>query len=131
MVQVMSNGMDDSSDNSIDYSQPLPQLNPASFGQINRDIAAIDPRVFGGIVQPAGQKDEFLFNHAPRHWGDKLTYSLGVSYLSGALMGAAYGTVEGMRAGAGLPLKLKVNRLLNHTGHRGGKLANGLGGLSK
>ena len=49
----------------------------------------------------------------------------------GAIMGMSWGAVEGVRAGAGLPLKLKVNRMLNATGYRGGKLANGLGGLSE
>lgn len=38
-------------------------------------------------VPAAGQKEEFLFNHgntvSSRHWGEKLTYSLGVSYLAG------------------------------------------------
>jgi len=58
------------------------------FFQINQDIARIDPRVFGGRIDPlAKKKDDFLFNQAgsaSRHWGEKLTYSLGVSYLAGA-----------------------------------------------
>merc|ERR1712167_370073 len=94
-------------------------------------IAKIDPRVFGGVVQPAGKEDEFLFNHgkgaSARHWGDKITYSLGLSYLTGAVFGAGFGLFEGIKAGRGLPTKLKVNRILNHTGYRGGKAANALG----
>ena len=51
-------------------------------------------------------------------------------FVAGAVVGAAYGLVEGVRAGAGLPAKLKVNRILNHTGYRGGKAANALGGVT-
>merc|ERR1712199_82301 len=124
----------DSSDGVFDHSKPMPQLTPASFGQLginNIDIQAIDPRVFGGVVAPAGQQDEFLFSGVSnRHWGEKLTYSLGVSYLAGGLLGASYGLVEGIRQGAGLPTKLRINRILNFAGFRGGKLANGLGAMT-
>ena len=70
------------------FERPLLGLRDTSCVQINQDIARIDPRVFGGsITQPSGQ-DEFLFNHgstSSRHWGDKITYSLGLSYLIGTI----------------------------------------------
>lgn len=89
-------------------AQVAPPVNPISFGQatqrhttlnyvvltsvpfqLNQDIARIDPRVFGGRIDQGPKKDEFLFNQgagsANRHWGEKLTYSLGVSYLAGAV----------------------------------------------
>ena len=56
--------------------------------------------------------------------------TLCASCCTGALVGATYGLGEGIRAGAGLPAKLKVNRILNLTGYRGGKAANALGGVT-
>jgi len=50
--------------------------------------------------------------------------------VAGAFAGAGYGLFEGIKAGKGLPAKLKVNRVLNHTGYRGGKAANALGGVT-
>ena len=49
------------------------------------------------------------------------------TFSSGAAVGAGYGLFEGIQAGKGLPAKLKVNRILNHTGRRGSKISNALG----
>ncbi|QCE07417.1 mitochondrial import inner membrane translocase subunit TIM23-2 [Vigna unguiculata] len=65
-----------------------------------------------------------------RSWGDNLQYYTGTAYLSGAIIGAARGTVQGLReAESGDSLKIRLNRILNSGGHAGRKLGNSLGVL--
>ncbi|KAH7858447.1 hypothetical protein Vadar_023967 [Vaccinium darrowii] len=75
---------------------------------------------------------EFLFQEESiaqrRSWGENLTYYTGIGYLGGATAGAAKGFVEGVRAvEAGDTMKLKVNRILNGSGHGGRKFGNRAG----
>ncbi|KAL5994122.1 hypothetical protein ACLOJK_034994 [Asimina triloba] len=67
---------------------------------------------------------EFLFQEESlaqrRSWGENLTYYTGCGYLSGAVTGAAKGFVGGVRSSEpGDTLKLRVNRILNASGHAG------------
>lgn len=63
-----------------------------------------------------------------RSWGDNLQYYTGSGYLAGALIGAARGTVQGLReAESGDSLKIRLNRVLNSGGHAGRRLGNSLG----
>ncbi|KAK7344184.1 hypothetical protein VNO77_13524 [Canavalia gladiata] len=65
-----------------------------------------------------------------RSWGDNLQYYTGTGYLSGAIIGAAKGTVEGLRAAeSGDSFKLRLNRVLNSGGQAGRRLGNSLGVL--
>ncbi|XP_020231724.1 mitochondrial import inner membrane translocase subunit TIM23-1 [Cajanus cajan] len=65
-----------------------------------------------------------------RSWGDNLQYYTGTGYLSGALIGAARGTAQGLReAEPADSLKLRLNRVLNSGGHAGRRLGNSLGVL--
>ncbi|KAL2325399.1 hypothetical protein Fmac_024457 [Flemingia macrophylla] len=65
-----------------------------------------------------------------RSWGDNLQYYTGTAYLSGALVGAARGTAQGLReAESSDSLKLRLNRVLNSGGHAGRRLGNSLGVL--
>ncbi|KAF5931818.1 hypothetical protein HYC85_027989 [Camellia sinensis] len=75
---------------------------------------------------------EFLFSEESlsqrRSWGENLTYYTGIGYLSGSLAGAGKGLVEGIKASEnGDSVKLKVNRMLNGSGHTGRRLGNRAG----
>ncbi|XP_030525638.1 mitochondrial import inner membrane translocase subunit TIM23-1-like [Rhodamnia argentea] len=75
---------------------------------------------------------EFLFAeeslHQRRSWGENLTFYTGIGYLSGSIAGASYGLVPGVKAiEPSDTIKLKVNRLLNASGHSGRTWGNRLG----
>lgn len=77
---------------------------------------------------------EYLFHeeavHSRRSWGENLQYYTGMGYLSGAVLGAAKGTLDGLRqAEASDTLKLRVNRVLNSGGQTGRRFGNSLGVL--
>ncbi|KAK7269228.1 hypothetical protein RIF29_21946 [Crotalaria pallida] len=65
-----------------------------------------------------------------RSWGENLQYYAGCGYLSGALIGAAKGTAQGLRAAEpGESFKLRLNRVLNSGGLSGRRFGNSLGVL--
>ncbi|EXB39194.1 hypothetical protein L484_006162 [Morus notabilis] len=65
-----------------------------------------------------------------RSWGENLQYYTGCGYLSGAIMGGAKGSIEGLKsAEPGDTLKLRVNRVLNSGGHVGRRFGNTFGVL--
>ncbi|XP_028790282.1 mitochondrial import inner membrane translocase subunit TIM23-2-like [Neltuma alba] len=67
---------------------------------------------------------------AHRSWGENLQYYTGCGYLSGAMFGAAKGTVQGLKAAEpGDSLKLRINRILNSGGQTGRRFGNSLGVL--
>ncbi|KAL6345509.1 hypothetical protein AAG906_017232 [Vitis piasezkii] len=75
---------------------------------------------------------EYLFDeeslHQRRSWSENLQYYTGSGYLSGAIIGGAKGSIEGIRAAeAGDTLKLRVNRVLNSGGQTGRSVFAGLG----
>ena len=75
---------------------------------------------------------EFLFQEEAalkrRSFSDNITYYTGCAYLTGAVGGAGVGLVEGLKAGeAGDSTKLRINRVLNSSGHTGRKFGNRLG----
>ncbi|KAH7867549.1 hypothetical protein Vadar_034766 [Vaccinium darrowii] len=75
---------------------------------------------------------EFLFNEESlsqrRSWSENLTYYTGGCYLAGSLAGAGKGLVAGVRASEpGDTMKLRVNRILNESGHTGRKFGNRAG----
>ncbi|KAL3511658.1 hypothetical protein ACH5RR_024375 [Cinchona calisaya] len=75
---------------------------------------------------------EFLFQEEAvaqhRSWGENLTYWTGIGYLAGAGSGAAKGFVEGVKASEhGDTLKLRINRILNSSGHTGRRIGNRTG----
>ncbi|KAJ0247893.1 Mitochondrial import inner membrane translocase subunit TIM23-1 [Hirschfeldia incana] len=70
---------------------------------------------------------EFLFTEESlkkrRSWGENLTFYAGTGYLGGALAGAAAGFFSGVGSFEyGDTAKLKVNRILNSSGHAGRSL---------
>ncbi|XXG59846.1 hypothetical protein AAC387_Pa04g1859 [Persea americana] len=77
---------------------------------------------------------EFLFQEESiaqrRSWGENLTYYTGCGYLSGAIAGAGKGFFDGVKASeTGDTLKLRVNRILNASGHSGRRIGNRLGAI--
>ncbi|KAL4589262.1 hypothetical protein LXL04_002168 [Taraxacum kok-saghyz] len=75
---------------------------------------------------------EYLFQEESvaqrRSWGENLTYYTGIGYLGGAVVGAGKGLVEGVKASEpGDTAKLRVNRILNASGHAGRKIGNRAG----
>ncbi|CAI9280973.1 unnamed protein product [Lactuca saligna] len=75
---------------------------------------------------------EYLFQEESiaqrRSWSENLTYYTGIGYLGGAVLGAGKGLVEGVKASeAGDTMKLRVNRILNASGHSGRQIGNRAG----
>ncbi|CAN6573542.1 hypothetical protein ACFX13_047200 [Malus domestica] len=75
---------------------------------------------------------EFLFveeaKRQRRSWGENLTFYTGCSYLAGAVGGGAAGLFSGVRSfESGDTTKLRINRVLNSSGHTGRAWGNRLG----
>ncbi|KAK9280950.1 hypothetical protein L1049_003841 [Liquidambar formosana] len=75
---------------------------------------------------------EFLFQEESvaqrRSWGENLTYYTGIGYLSGSLAGAGKGLIDGIKSSEPEDtLKLRINRILNASGHTGRKVGNRAG----
>ncbi|MBA0748911.1 hypothetical protein Gogos_002888 [Gossypium gossypioides] len=75
---------------------------------------------------------EFLFAeeslHQRRSWGENLTFYTGSAYLGGSVSGAAVGFFSALRNfEQGDTLKLKINRILNSSGHTGRSWGNRIG----
>lgn len=90
-----------------------------------------DPRSVNKLYR-LPSSPEFLFPEEAavqrRNWSENLTYYTGCGYLSGVIMGGSLGFVDGLRAAeAGDTTKLRINRILNGSGHRGRSYGNKLG----
>lgn len=75
---------------------------------------------------------EYLFveeaRRKRRSWGENITFYTGCGYLAGAVGGAAVGFVDGVKSfESGDTMKLRINRVLNASGHSGRTWGNGLG----
>ncbi|KAK7349271.1 hypothetical protein VNO77_06513 [Canavalia gladiata] len=75
---------------------------------------------------------EFLFveeaRRKRRSWGENLTFYTGCGYLAGAVGGAGVGLVDGVRSfESGDTTKLRINRVLNSSGHSGRAWGNRIG----
>ncbi|XP_054783904.1 mitochondrial import inner membrane translocase subunit TIM23-2-like [Prosopis cineraria] len=75
---------------------------------------------------------EYLFveeaRRKRRSWGENLTFYTGCGYLAGAVGGAGGGLVDGVKSfESGDTTKLRINRVLNASGHAGRAWGNRLG----
>jgi import inner membrane translocase subunit TIM23 len=75
---------------------------------------------------------EFLFveeaRRKRRSWGENLTFYTGCGYLAGSIGGASVGLVEGVKSfESGDTTKLRINRVLNSSGHSGRAWGNRIG----
>lgn len=92
---------------------------------------SFDPRSINKLYR-LPSSPEFLFPEEAavqrRNWSENLTYYTGCGYLVGALTGGGLGFFDGMRAAEkDDTLKLRANRVLNGSGHRGRTYGNKLG----
>lgn len=71
---------------------------------------------------PPKKQDLYLKGYG-RQFGEKMTYSLGLSYGLGILSGGTYGFFHGLSKG-GATSKLRVNAILNSCSTKGPNLAN-------
>ncbi|XP_018456869.2 mitochondrial import inner membrane translocase subunit TIM23-2 [Raphanus sativus] len=63
-----------------------------------------------------------------RSWGENLTFYTGTAYLGGSVSGAAVGIFSGVKNfESGDTTKLKINRILNSSGHTGRTWGNRVG----
>ncbi|KAI4381848.1 hypothetical protein MLD38_007879 [Melastoma candidum] len=97
------------------------------YKELNRNFNAKTLNLYSLPTSP-----EFLFQEESlrrrRSWGENLTFYTGTSYLAGASIGAAYGLTSALRSfERSDTLKLKVNRVLNSSGHAGRKWGNRVG----
>jgi import inner membrane translocase subunit TIM23 len=89
-------------------------------GGISTDFTASSKRL---AVRPAPKKEDLYLKGYGRQFGEKMTYSLGLSYGLGILAGGTYGFVHGLSKG-GATTKLRVNSILNSCSTKGPALAN-------
>eukprot|EP00435_Cladocopium_sp_Y103_P064783 s2413_g26.t1 len=68
-------------------------------------------------------KDELFLEGYGRQFGEKMTYSIGLTYGAGLLTGGFYGGLLGIRQGGATP-KLFLNSVLNSCSRYGPALAN-------
>ncbi|OII72144.1 mitochondrial import inner membrane translocase subunit [Cryptosporidium ubiquitum] len=71
------------------------------------------------------RKQDLYLNSYDRLWGEKVTYSVGLSYGTGFFLGSTYGLVNAMKKPALTP-KLKINSILNECASNSAKVANPL-----
>lgn len=63
-----------------------------------------------------------------RSWEENLTYYSGIGYLAGSSAGAAKGFISGLKSiESTATLKLRINRVLNGSGHAGCQIGNRCG----
>ncbi|ORM39575.1 Ubiquitin-conjugating enzyme E2 27 [Babesia sp. Xinjiang] len=75
-------------------------------------------------VAPNFSDNQLYLRGYGRHWGEKITYSVGLAYGSGLLLGGSFGLVKGVAKG-GATRKLFINSILNTCGTYGPRLGNG------
>mmetsp|Transcript_27618 Transcript_27618/g.49952 ORF Transcript_27618/g.49952 Transcript_27618/m.49952 type:complete len:170 (+) Transcript_27618:42-551(+) len=71
----------------------------------------------------AASKDDLFLEGYGRQFGEKMTYSIGITYGAGLLGGGFYGALLGIRQGGKTP-KLFVNSVLNSCSRYGPNLGN-------
>ncbi|EER07531.1 conserved hypothetical protein [Perkinsus marinus ATCC 50983] len=105
---------------------------------MSASIAENDDYLNSGGVQSVGilnqAKRQSAVNHKSvpenlylqgygRQFGEKMTYSVGLSYGSGMLVGGTFGLLKGLQKG-GATSKLRVNAVMNAMSTQGPALAN-------
>eukprot|EP00922_Rhytidocystis_sp_ex-Travisia-forbesii_P038450 GHVS01057274.1.p1 GENE.GHVS01057274.1~~GHVS01057274.1.p1 ORF type:complete len:200 (-),score=26.32 GHVS01057274.1:190-717(-) len=76
-----------------------------------------------GIPSSQTSRENLFLQGYGRQWGEKLTYSVGLAYGTGTIIGGSYGLIVGLRRG-GATRKLFLNSVLNSTTTHGPGLAN-------
>ncbi|KAF4670373.1 mannosyltransferase [Perkinsus olseni] len=79
--------------------------------------------VLPSAVNHKSVPDNLYLQGYGRQFGDKMTYSVGLSYGSGLLVGGTFGLLKGLQKG-GATSKLRVNAVMNAMSTQGPALAN-------
>ncbi|KNC84378.1 hypothetical protein SARC_03395 [Sphaeroforma arctica JP610] len=86
---------------------------------------------FAGLDFSINETDsgtDFLFEEdaqkKKRSWGETIFYATGTSYLSGQVIGSAWGVMEGLRNPDAVTQRLKINSVLNSVTRRGPFMGN-------
>ncbi|XP_010419008.1 PREDICTED: mitochondrial import inner membrane translocase subunit TIM23-3-like [Camelina sativa] len=114
-------------------------MNPSTGGQQQQKYRQYNP-YHEQINLPYRQiyelptSPEFLFEEEATKkrltWGENLTFFTGCGYVTGSVLGAAKGAIDGIRgAERGESLKIRANRILNSGGLVGRRGGNCLGSL--
>mmetsp|Transcript_75085 Transcript_75085/g.140060 ORF Transcript_75085/g.140060 Transcript_75085/m.140060 type:complete len:171 (-) Transcript_75085:61-573(-) len=85
------------------------------------------PEILSQVPRPAqrddSKKDELFLEGYGRQFGEKMTYSIGLTYGMGLGCGSFYGMLLGIQKGGATP-KLFVNSVFNSAGRYGPSLGN-------
>ncbi|KAK1443326.1 hypothetical protein BgAZ_202020 [Babesia gibsoni] len=74
-------------------------------------------------VAPKFTNNQLYLSGYGRHWGEKMTYSVGLAYGTGVLVGGSFGVIKSVAKGAATR-KLFINSMLNMCGVYGPGLGN-------
>uniref|UniRef100_A0A7S3TJ48 Mitochondrial import inner membrane translocase subunit TIM23 n=1 Tax=Strombidinopsis acuminata TaxID=141414 RepID=A0A7S3TJ48_9SPIT len=117
-----------------------PYANADAASSASADISKLGPAFGAGWSMPApgavpsAAQPDFLFPESAddkyrRSWGERLTYHIGLGYLTGLVAGGAYGIREGLKNSQGDRQRIRINAVLNSTGKHGPNLGNSIGCL--
>ena len=77
-------------------------------------------------------KDEMdVESYTGNDWGERLSYTVGLSYIAASSFGLVKGAIEGMPKRLSLPKKLILNNMVNSLGKETSKFGNAAAGASK
>lgn len=95
-------------------------------GSVNYDLEIFKKKPESKI---SFDKQNLYLQGYGRQWGEKLTYSVGLAYGSGLLLGGSCGLVKGIMKG-GKTKKLFINSVLNSTSVIGPSVANQMASIT-
>ncbi|EKX73771.1 mitochondrial import inner membrane translocase subunit, putative [Theileria equi strain WA] len=99
-----------------------------SFGSVQPNLEIlqqqkIKPQVKSDLIGANLTNRQLYLTGYGRHWGEKITYSVGLAYGSGILCGGSFGLIKGVSKG-GATQKLFINSILNNCGKYGPNVGN-------
>ena len=65
----------------------------------------------------------------PKKWNERMTHNCAVVYLTGLILGGAYGAFMGLKKAPSAVMKIRLNSILNYSGKYGSATGNYLGVL--
>eukprot|EP00455_Lapot_gusevi_P035224 TRINITY_DN3898_c0_g1_i6.p1 TRINITY_DN3898_c0_g1~~TRINITY_DN3898_c0_g1_i6.p1 ORF type:complete len:147 (+),score=16.64 TRINITY_DN3898_c0_g1_i6:59-442(+) len=95
---------------------------------LNMDVSDIDPARLASMIPYTDNKWHPIENMGNMP-GDGWLYSIGMSYLTGSVLGNLYGISEGLATSRGMNSKLRLNSVLNCMGKRASRVGNAFAAL--
>eukprot|EP00924_Labyrinthula_sp_SR-Ha-C_P016011 snap_masked-scaffold_4-processed-gene-16.43-mRNA-1 protein AED:0.08 eAED:0.08 QI:0/-1/0/1/-1/1/1/0/205 len=95
-------------------------------------IRGINPQTLSpGYASSSVPEPDYLnYDIKGRGWTEKTFLNVGTTYLSGILLGGAYGFFEGLSTSPSNKFKIRLNSVLNACGRRGSRVGNAIGSLA-